>query len=476
MSAQVAMGHDEHFLSRLDRVAVPQVEFALSLYNDAPLVRYILGRARVPEGATRVAISLDDPVRGPFLVVARDGGFVTCLGEGMSPGPHPVITRAELDSIADRVAVIRERMEHARTMVGRHGQLGRLMARLYEAGEFMGREEMLAIAAWQPILWPTLFEMFAGFNNATVTLMDRLTAHPRPSTAPPDLLRTYWHGLWSCVHLLTLLVMEGAAAIPAAVSALGRSDDDLLALMSPLVGVGTVGLGLRAAWIAARLHKPLLPIYKRRLRESPYSWEVRESAMMLAALAGAHARSRAEIVKVLDLADPGDVGVPPQPAAAMAKFRYLFAARTKWSIERDEAAQWESIRAVGRPFVTRMTTDFPLDHQYRFDRPEDVPDDLAAASMFEARWSMQDLTDETCQTVDTAPALARLPVEGIYFPRAFNTGFTRKWDPECVLDVLAPRRAAMRFRRAPVRAAPTPGRNDPCSCGSGKKYKKCHGA
>jgi uncharacterized protein YecA (UPF0149 family) len=26
------------------------------------------------------------------------------------------------------------------------------------------------------------------------------------------------------------------------------------------------------------------------------------------------------------------------------------------------------------------------------------------------------------------------------------------------------------------RAAPKVGRNDPCPCGSGKKYKKCHGA
>jgi uncharacterized protein len=31
-------------------------------------------------------------------------------------------------------------------------------------------------------------------------------------------------------------------------------------------------------------------------------------------------------------------------------------------------------------------------------------------------------------------------------------------------------------KRAPLRAAPTPGRNDPCPCGSGRKYKKCHGA
>jgi uncharacterized protein YecA (UPF0149 family) len=26
-----------------------------------------------------------------------------------------------------------------------------------------------------------------------------------------------------------------------------------------------------------------------------------------------------------------------------------------------------------------------------------------------------------------------------------------------------------------VRDAPKVGRNDPCPCGSGKKYKKCHG-
>jgi preprotein translocase subunit SecA len=30
--------------------------------------------------------------------------------------------------------------------------------------------------------------------------------------------------------------------------------------------------------------------------------------------------------------------------------------------------------------------------------------------------------------------------------------------------------------KAPVAAAATVGRNDPCPCGSGKKYKKCHGA
>jgi preprotein translocase subunit SecA len=37
-------------------------------------------------------------------------------------------------------------------------------------------------------------------------------------------------------------------------------------------------------------------------------------------------------------------------------------------------------------------------------------------------------------------------------------------------------RAAAQAGRQPVHAATKVGRNDPCPCGSGKKYKRCHGA
>jgi preprotein translocase subunit SecA len=36
--------------------------------------------------------------------------------------------------------------------------------------------------------------------------------------------------------------------------------------------------------------------------------------------------------------------------------------------------------------------------------------------------------------------------------------------------------AAARGKRQPVVVGERIGRNDPCPCGSGKKYKKCHGA
>ncbi len=48
---------------------------------------------------------------------------------------------------------------------------------------------------------------------------------------------------------------------------------------------------------------------------------------------------------------------------------------------------------------------------------------------------------------------------------AFSRG-----DAEGNVDKAAPK------QQAPARAGPKVGRNDPCPCGSGKKYKKCHGA
>jgi preprotein translocase subunit SecA len=54
-------------------------------------------------------------------------------------------------------------------------------------------------------------------------------------------------------------------------------------------------------------------------------------------------------------------------------------------------------------------------------------------------------------------------------------------DEESAALALGPRGAATKQRQAqaapaPARAAPKIGRNDMCPCGSGKKFKKCHGA
>ena len=54
----------------------------------------------------------------------------------------------------------------------------------------------------------------------------------------------------------------------------------------------------------------------------------------------------------------------------------------------------------------------------------------------------------------------------------------RRPPPSAAFDLSARRAAALaqETQRAPEPDVPRVGRNDPCPCGSGKKYKKCHGA
>ena len=47
------MGHEHHFLSRLDRVSLPHVELALSLYRDQPLLRFLLADVSLPDVSAR---------------------------------------------------------------------------------------------------------------------------------------------------------------------------------------------------------------------------------------------------------------------------------------------------------------------------------------------------------------------------------------------------------------------------------------
>ena len=79
-------------------------------------MKWVLHYARMREGEERVAISIDDPIEGPFLVVERNGFFVTCLGRGMKHDLR-VITREELDVHAGHIRLARERRELARARV-----------------------------------------------------------------------------------------------------------------------------------------------------------------------------------------------------------------------------------------------------------------------------------------------------------------------------------------------------------------------
>ncbi|HJV76142.1 MAG TPA: SEC-C metal-binding domain-containing protein, partial [Noviherbaspirillum sp.] len=75
------------------------------------------------------------------------------------------------------------------------------------------------------------------------------------------------------------------------------------------------------------------------------------------------------------------------------------------------------------------------------------------------------------EEIDAAEAqLAQSHVENVHYQHA---DFNPDAAPE---ELLAPTADAEEQRQQPmVNAMPKVGRNDPCPCGSGKKYKQCHG-
>jgi hypothetical protein len=61
---------------------MPQADFALALYRDPDLVRFVLAHMKLPDGVERVMLALERGPDTPHLPVARDGGFVIrCLSQ-----------------------------------------------------------------------------------------------------------------------------------------------------------------------------------------------------------------------------------------------------------------------------------------------------------------------------------------------------------------------------------------------------------
>lgn len=105
--------------------------------------------------------------------------------------------------------------------------------------------------------------------------------------------------------------------------------------------------------------------------------------------------------------------------------------------------------------------------------PEDwqPPRDAAAAEMLDA--ALEDIVALT--EGDTGePAISMFSEDGP--PSVSNERLDTVAQAIWAVYELRQLWRSMGPRIDPVRKEATPGRNDPCPCGSGKKYKKCHGA
>jgi len=487
------MGHDTHFLERLDRVADAHVERALTLYRDQELLREVLDRAGLAEGVERLAISLDDPREGPFVIVTRAGRFVTCLGKGMRVTKEPttvVLTRERLDAAASKIERMRERLAQVQALVRERGEgVGaRAFRKMGEDGLRFCREDAETLLTAMPLIsqyvMVTLLDGSEWIRTHRRQMagikFDRLK--PREERAALE----FGRAAGTMAHLMVLLDHDDMQPELEALRKTPEPSIDVGALMAMRVfELGTFAHATRALWFLARRPREVLRDIKDLHRDVDRPMRMlRELALATTAIAST--KYRAECLKAMARLAPtfaGEMAIlqarrEADAAPRSAKEAADGYAEALGSILHLMVQNAEGIRDVGesggRALFAKLRARgaTPTAEQIAA-----VPADVGRAVLGVLPVSM--LGPKTAvveQLAVTLPWIAHAEPTELFLPREYVDGLPRDSIEEAML--MAPGYLAENKVSAPKpmqRKAEKLGRNDPCWCGSGQKLKRCCG-
>lgn len=446
------MGHDTHFLSRLERLDHRSLDLALGLYRDPLAVKFVLSTVELPDDGSRVALALTDAPDPPHIVVARDGGFVTCLGPGMSVGRLPLIGRAAIDAAFEDSA----RVGRADARILMRGGLVELIERVLTAGHRLAREDFEAAALMAPLIQPVFLDAIQRTSDYMFGVQRAMSLRRlrRTDRQTIETLRRYAIAVESVRHVILVSIPAGALMLHSGTPAAG------VAAMGDF-GTFTGDLGgiAGAACFAAGIGPGMLPGYAERWREADDVLTLIAPLTGLIALAVRHPETRAEVVEIL-----GERQAPVfhDFDAALAGG---FADVTVTLLT--DAAEFEAAADDLRLGVVEAIAD-----QCGME-PDAVPDLLVNGLL--ANLQLQWMGDHI--GISRLPAVAawaaRLEPSDLYLPAEHLSAIRTGTGVEGTRRALA---GVVRWegRHVPVvRDAPKVGRNDPCPCGSGRKYKRC---
>jgi hypothetical protein len=467
--------HDEHFLRRLDRLSATQVDMALTLYRDHELMKLLLGELQVGDSIERVAISIHDDHQGPFIVVTRDGRFVTCLGEGMGAGATPIVTKERFDRVARNIQRVRDVQAEIALHPAR--EVERILLRLLECGSDISREEFASVVAWQPLLAPEFLRTFLMLSEQVERTYKSLARRQnRFKRKDEPALHRYWTDTWAIAHLSLLLGVDHGQYLRRTLEV--PELDAIGYLISwPTVCLNTTSHGLRGAWLAAKVAKPLVAPMKRIYQTPPTELELVDAGIALSAIGHGHSKLKSEIGKLLAQTEHVPEGLYGNLIRCMHR---TFAACFDVGVENPELSR-VVLNDVAKQLMTRLTAlQSPAQRAYAQLVPgsQQFPDDMGVTLLLQGAFPIIDEKFNTLtQLLVWLPHLVRLKADEFYVPRPYLKLFNRTWNVERSIGLIEPRRQIDQLASSAPRATPPaaqrPGRNDPCPCGSQKKYKRC---
>jgi len=298
------LGHATHFLSRLERAEQNHTERAMELYHNPKLGKWLLEQLHLSEHHERFALSLDEEDKGPFLVMSRTGGFVTCLGKGMSTKSLYMVRYERYQVLRQRALDLLENIEDFKENE-EDSVVAKALHMLSERGCFLERERFEELAALYLILRiPFMVHLLRVQDLIADSLKTfTLTKCSPKSRKHKALTKLYWQSHQELGHLLLLCFLQGEQGYTTFLRKLDDGSDrphELYVLLWTGALSGELSLILRALWGLGRLGKSVWPTLKQKLRDNKlYSVEWRFVLMGSLVLAVRHRALRHEISKEL---------------------------------------------------------------------------------------------------------------------------------------------------------------------------------
>jgi hypothetical protein len=459
--------HAHHFLSRLDRVPRVIADEALDLYRDAERMQWILELARVPRDEERVAISLGDDVRGPFVIVTRNGRFVTCLAEGMVPHGLRVVRSATVAAITARLGDNRDRRELAREMTAPSGHSASSSIEfLFVYGEALTREEFRAASAWEPPARATMLEAFVDSYTRVQRVLDHAKAARRAiHREQPRLLEAWWKRLHALGHLALFIGMRERVELERLFPA------DGVPMTMCTTSTRHIGVALRGIWAAARCGGAAIPLYAKRLATSDDPIAELDAVMALTAI-GARREKDREAARAAIRAFAA--AVPPDAPDYVVGYRTTLLASAELVLD-DPMQAARIARRLGACVAPILARGAPPESPWAVSDESEVSDEHADLTLLNYDlWIGHSVDGYSLDVLAVALIATRAP-EDFYMPEAMHQVVGLPFLPVRATHLIEEHAEASRAETV-RRATRKLGRNEPCACGSGKKVKRCCGA
>lgn len=460
----VSVGHDHHFLERLDRVETDHVEAALGLYRNHEAVHFVLEELHLAEGVERVALSLGTVEKGPYVVLARNGHFVTCLGEGMSTGGLDVIPRERLEALLRKHRDRRGRESVRAAEQRKNERTNEFFIRMFKRGRALTREEFIAFSAFQPLMGRSLYAMLLSAIKYVLDNLRSFVGVEKVSPAMRPKAELFHNEIWFVGHCALLTMMGERAELD---GLLEDHQDHGLSVTLPCATLTSTTMIYRGAWAAARLGKHALPMYKRVLANADSNHAILDGVMAVLAIGLRSEGAKKDARRILE-------SIPPHTDDRVTQTRVMLRDNALMVLDDPEKNGRLPAITFGREAMVIHTRELPEGDPFRYADQAAVPEDLAitAALMFDVDWHIPEISGVMFATIALA---AKARVEDFYFPRELARRIIPDWTPEDTLEHVRRFANTVALDLAPARKEVKIGRNEPCFCGSGKKYKKCHG-